>query len=184
VSVKLGVAPTIPNPDDLEKALTDAMRTYLERVPRTTQEAQIAGEMWREQTWAEFQQWVREKHPTRSEARRIAEEGSFKRFIIEELLPHWGVFQNCTFEAQEGLMEASLQMMRAKIRSIHGTIGTMFGPKRVVDAKETERRRVVAEQARSQYELLKATQLVLDAINWRVADRRLAETEYQDPESS
>jgi hypothetical protein len=59
-----------------------------------------------------------------------------------------------------------------------GFIGTMFGPKRAIDEKETERRRVVAEQAKRHYQLLKATQLVLDAISWRVTDKRLEEEEY------
>jgi hypothetical protein len=102
------------------------------------------------------------------------------KFILEELLPDWDIFQHCDFTAQEGLMEKSLQLMRAKIRAVKGATGTMFGPKHVVSAKEMERRRAVAEQAKNQYQLLKATQLVIEAINWRVTDKRLAETEYRE----
>jgi hypothetical protein len=54
----------------------------------------------------------------------------------------------------------------------------MFGPKSVVSEKEMERRRVVAEQAKVHYQLLKATQLISDAIHWRIADKRLQEEEY------
>jgi hypothetical protein len=171
LKAQLGVAPAIPNLENPELALADARKSYLERMPGTTKDAQIAGMEWRELTWKDFENGIREKHPTRSEARRIAEEGPFKKFIEEELLPHWQIFQNCSFEAQEGLMEAELQLMRAKFRSVKGSIGTMFGPKKVPDEKEVERRRVVAEQARTHYQLLKATQLVLEAINWRVVDR-------------
>jgi hypothetical protein len=88
------------------------------------------------------------------------------------------VFKNCSFEAQEGLMEAEWQLMGAKLRSVKGSIGTMFGPKTVISEKEAERRRVMAEQAMVHYQLLKATQLINDAINWRVADERLQEEEY------
>jgi hypothetical protein len=170
----------IPTLEDPVKALSEQMQRYAEREPRTVQEAQIAGEKWLEKFWLDFQEGVKENHPTRSEARRIAEEGSFKKFILEELLPDWDIFQHCDFTAQEGLMEKSLQLMRAKIRAVKGAKGTMFGPKHVVSAKEMERRRAVAEQAKSQYQLLKATQLVIDAIDWRVADKRLTETEYQE----
>jgi hypothetical protein len=156
------------------------MQKYAERKPGTVQEAQIAGEAWLEQCWFDFQDGVKENHPTRSEARKIAEEGLFEKFILEEMLPNWEIFQHCDFTAQEGLMEKSLQLMRAKIRAVKGAKGTMFGPKKVVSAKEMERRRAVAEQAKNQYQLLKATQFVIDAISWRVAEKRLAETEYRD----
>jgi hypothetical protein len=129
-------------------------------------------------TWDDFENGIREKHPTRSEARRIGEERSFRKFIDEECLPHWSVFQNCSFEAQEGLAEAEWQLIRAKMRSVKGSIGTMFGPRSVVSEKEMERRRAVAEQAQVHYQLLKATQLISDAIHWRIADKRLQEEEY------
>jgi hypothetical protein len=54
----------------------------------------------------------------------------------------------------------------------------MFGPRGVISEKEAERRRVVAEQERVHYQLLKATQLIIDAINWRVVDKRPQEEEY------
>jgi hypothetical protein len=156
------------------------MQQHLKDRPRTVKEAQIAGETWRDQCWQDFQNGVKENHPTRAEARRIADEGSFKKFIAEETLPGWETFKHCDFAAQEGYMEKCWQLMRAKIRAVKGAKGTMFGPKQVVSAKEMERRRVVAEQARNQYQLLKATQLVIEAINWRISDKRLSETEYQE----
>jgi hypothetical protein len=75
------------------------MQEFLTRKLRTVQEAQIAGEAWLEQCWIDFQDGVREKHPTRSEAHKIAEDGSFKKFIMEELLPDWEIFQHCDFTA-------------------------------------------------------------------------------------
>jgi hypothetical protein len=176
--VQIGQAPAIPNLENPEEAFAEARRNYLERMPRTTQEAEETGRRWRDLTWDDFVNGIREKHPTRSEVRKIAEEGSYKKFIEEECLPHWTVFQNCSFEAQEGLAEAEWQLMRAKMRSVKGSIGTMFGPKGVVNEKELERRRVIAEQARVHYQLLKATQLITDAINWRIMDKRLQEEEY------
>jgi hypothetical protein len=133
---RVGQAPAIPNQENPEEAFSEARKNYLERMPRTTKDAEENGLQWRELTWADFENGIREKHPTRSEARRIAEEGSFKRFIEVECLPHWNVFQNCSFDAQEGLMEADLQLMRAKLRSVKGAIGTMFGPKSVISEKE------------------------------------------------
>jgi hypothetical protein len=180
ICVQLGVGPPIPSLEDPVKMLSEQMQRYTARKPRTVQEAQIDGEKWLEQCWLDFQEGVKETHPTRAEARRIAEEGSFKKFIQEELLPNWDTFQHCDFNAQEGLMEMSLQLMRAKFRAVKGAKGTMFGPKQVTSAKEMERRRTVAEQARNQYQLLKATQLISDAIFWRVSDKRLSETEYRE----
>jgi hypothetical protein len=178
--VHLGPAPPIPTLEDPVKALSEQMQQHVREKPRTVQEAQIAGEAWLEQCWQDFQNGVKENHPTRSEARRIADEGSFKKFILEEMLPDWEVFKHCDFTAQEGFTEKCLQLMRAKIRAVEGAKETMFGPRQVVSAKEMERRRAVAEQARNQYQLLKATQLVIEAINWRVSDKRLAETEYRE----
>jgi hypothetical protein len=81
LKVQLGVAPAISNLENPELALADARENYLERIPRTTKEAETTGLEWRELTWKDFENGIREKLPTRSEARRIAEEGSFKKFV-------------------------------------------------------------------------------------------------------
>jgi hypothetical protein len=76
------------NQENPEEVLAEARRNYLERMPRTTQEAEETGRRWKALTWEDFENGIREKHPTRSEAKRIAEEGSFKKFIEMECLPH------------------------------------------------------------------------------------------------
>jgi hypothetical protein len=153
-----------------------ARTTFLNKKHISVPEAETADQEWRAKSWEDWESGVKEKHPTRAETRRIAEEGSFKRFISEDLNPYCGMFQNCSFDAQEGLIEMGWQLQRAKLRAVRNSQGTLFGPKNVADAKEMERRRVVAEHIKTQYELLKSTQLVLDAINWRVTDERLAAT--------
>jgi hypothetical protein len=45
--------------------------------------------------------------------------------------------------------------------------------------KEVERRKVIAENARLVYEIIKATQLVLDVLAWRTSDQRLQSEEYE-----
>jgi hypothetical protein len=45
--------------------------------------------------------------------------------------------------------------------------------------KEVERRRVIAENARLVYEIIKGTQLVLDVLGWRTSDKRLQSDEYE-----
>jgi hypothetical protein len=177
--VQLGLAPPIPEHEDPVRDFTNARDAFPKRKQMTTQEAQIAGVEWRAQAWEDWENGAKEKHPTRAEARRIAEDGSFKRFIQEDLNPYWEVFKNCDFDAQEGLTEMGWQLERSKVRSIIHSPGTIFGPKKVADAKDIERRRVVAEHAKVQYWLLKSTQLILDAINWRITDKRLTETEYE-----
>jgi hypothetical protein len=176
--VKVGQATEIPNLENPELAFSEAWKNYLERMPRTVADAETTGLQWRELTWQDFENGIREKHPTRSESKKIAEEGSFKKVVEMECLLAWNVFQNYSFEAQEGLWEAEWQLIRAKMRSMKGAIGTMFGLKTVVSEKGMERRRVVAEQAKVQYQLLKTTTLVTDAVNWRVSDKRLQEEEY------
>jgi hypothetical protein len=71
------------------------------------------------------------------------------------------------------------QIMRAKLRALRKTGGSLFGPKKVLTAHEIERRKSVAEHARCLYELLKATQLSLDALNFRASDIRLTAAEYE-----
>jgi hypothetical protein len=83
------------------------------------------------------------------------------------------------FLAQEGYFEMANQVMRAKIRAFRKAGGSLFGPKKVLTAKEVEKRKVIAENARMVYEIIKATQLVLDALNWRVIDKRLQTAEYE-----
>jgi hypothetical protein len=71
------------------------------------------------------------------------------------------------------------QVLRAKIRALRKAGGSLFGPKKVLSAREVERRRVISENARMVYEILKDTQLVLDALNWRVSDKCLQSAEYE-----
>jgi hypothetical protein len=90
--VRVGQAPAIPNQENPEESFSEARKSYLERMPRTTQDAEETGLRWRDLTWEEFENGIREKHPTRSEAKKIAEEGSFKKFIEMECLPHRNMF--------------------------------------------------------------------------------------------
>jgi hypothetical protein len=69
--------------------------------------------------------------------------------------------------------------MRAKIRALRKAGGSLFGPNKVLTAMEVERRKVIAENARMVYAVIKATQLVLDALNWRATDKRLQTAEYE-----
>jgi hypothetical protein len=129
-----------------------------------------------------FDDWcsgVKEKHPTRAEVKMINEDGTFQKMILEDTVPFYRWFSQCTFEAQEGYFEMAWQIQRAKIRALRKSGGTLFGPKHVATTHEMERRRTVAEHARSLYELLKSTQLVMDAINWRVTGKRLTEAESE-----
>jgi hypothetical protein len=179
LTVQLGVAGPPEGSKDVAKEFNDQYDAFLARKDISIEEAEDLGRAWRDTTFVDFENGVKEKHPSRAEAKRINEEGSFPKMIQEDIVPFGQKFENCSFEAQEGYFEMSWQMQRAKPRALRKAGGTMFGPKRVSDSKELERRRTVAEQARVMYELPKSTQLVLDAINWRVTDKRLAETEYQ-----
>jgi hypothetical protein len=142
-------------------------------------EANEVGRQWAKKALADWENGVKKKHPTRAEAKRIAEEESFRKFISEDINPYWKTFGNFDFEAQEGLIEISWQLQRSELRAVKKSTGTMFGPRRATDAKELERRRAVAQSARTQYELVKSAQLVMDTINWRVTDRFLEETEFR-----
>jgi hypothetical protein len=154
-------APTNQDPVVLHEP---AREEFPKRKDMSIPEANIVGREWREKGWADWESGVKEKYPTRAEAKRIAQEGSFRKCIQEDINPYWNTFDNCDFDAQEGLLEMGWQIQRSKIRAVRKSGGTMFGPKNVADAKEMERRRVVAEDARVQYELLKSMRLILDAI--------------------
>jgi hypothetical protein len=132
-----------------------------------------------DQAFKDWEQGVKEKHPTRAEVKMINEEGSFPKMIEEDIIPFFANSENCSFDTKEGYFEMANQLMRAKIRALRKAGGSLFGPKKVISAKEVERRRVVAENARTIYELLKSTQLILDALNWRTTDKRLQAAEYE-----
>jgi hypothetical protein len=109
----------------------------------------------------------------------INEDGSFPKMIEEDLLPCYDQFKPCTFDAKEGYFERCNHHMRLKLRAIRKAGGTLYGPKKVMTAKEIERRRVVAENARLVCEIIKATQLVLDVLGWKSDDLRRQSAEYE-----
>jgi hypothetical protein len=179
IVVQLGVAGPPEGAQDVVTEFNSQHEAFMARKDMTLEEAEGIGIAWREKSWDEFESGVKEKHPSRAEVKRINEEGSFPKMIKEDIVPYGQKFENCSSEAQDGYFEMAWQIQRAKLRALRKAGGTMFGPRRVTDSKEIERRRAVEEQAQVMYEPLKSTQLVLDVINWRLTDKRLAETEYQ-----
>jgi hypothetical protein len=61
--------------------------------------------------------------------------------IAEDIVPYAKMFENCSFEALEDYFEMSWKIQRAKLRALRKSGGTMFGPERVSDSRELERRR-------------------------------------------
>jgi hypothetical protein len=164
----------------LEDEHNHAENEFLAHKNMTVEEANIVGRVWRESALEEWEKGVKEKHLSRAESRRIAESEMFPPFIKGVINPYWETFQHCEFEAQEGLMEIGLQLERSKLRVLRNSSEPLFGPREAVDEDELLRRKMVAEKGRICWELLKSTQLVLDLLNWRKADLRIAEQEGED----
>jgi hypothetical protein len=177
--IHLGTAAPQESTTDPIKEFTDMSTEFFGRRAMTKDETEETGRKFLEKALEDSATGVKEKHPTRSEVKLINEDGSFPKTIEEDIIPCYEQYQHCTFEAKEGYFEMANQIMRAKIRALRKSGGSLFGPKKVLTAKEIERRRVVAENARMIYEIIKATQLVLDALNWRIADKRLQAAEYE-----
>jgi hypothetical protein len=146
----------------------------------TIEKAEAIGLSFLRSAYEDWCQGAKEKHPTQAEVKMINEDGTFQKMILEDIVPFYRWFAQCSFQAQEGYFEMAWQIQRAKIRALRKSGGTLFGPKHILTSHEMERRKTVAEHARSLYELPKSTQLVMDAINWRVTDKRLTDAEY-DP---
>jgi hypothetical protein len=102
---------------------------------------------------------------------------SFPKFVREVINPCWQTVGNCDFDAQDGLMEMGWQLQRFKLRTVKNSSEPHLGPKTAADEEEIKRRKAVAEKAKVQYELLKSTELIMNAINWRVADIKVTAAE-------
>jgi hypothetical protein len=147
-----------------------AENEFLAHKSMTVEEANQVGRAWREKALDDWNQGVREKHLTRTESKRIAESKMFPQFIKGVINPYWETFQHCEFGAQEGLIEMGLQLQRSKIKTLKNCTDPLFGPRVAADEAEIQRRKVLAEKA-------KTTQLVMDFLHWRASDLRLAEQE-------
>jgi hypothetical protein len=154
-----------------------AENEFLAHKSMTVSEANIVGRAWRKRALEERNKGVKEKHLSRAESRRIAESKMFPSFIKDVINPLWETFQNCDFEAQEGLMEMGLQLERSKIRVLRNSSEPLFGLKEAADEGEMLRRKAVAEKERVCFELIKPIQLVMDLPPCRKVDLRIAEQE-------
>jgi hypothetical protein len=179
LTAHLGVAAPSELSEDPIKEFNDISSEFFKRKNLTLQEAEELGRNFFLQAFRDWEKGVKEKHLTHAEVKLVNEEGSFPKMIEEDVVPFYEQFKNCSFDAKEGYFEMAFQVMRAKLRALRKAGESLYGPKQVVTVKEIERRKVVAENARLVYEILKSTQLVLEALNWRTTDKRLQATEYE-----
>jgi hypothetical protein len=174
----LGVAAPSETEVDPTKEYDTLHTRFFAKKEMSVDEANILGKEFLAKALNDWQNGVKERHITRAESKMIREEGSYVKLIKKDIVPYFSQFENCDFEALEGYFEMANQIMRAKLRAVRKSGGSLFGSKKVLTKQESDRRKVVAEHAMSLYELLKSTQLCLDALNWRTTDIRLAEAEY------
>jgi hypothetical protein len=87
LTVQLGVAGPPEGARDLVKEFNNQHEAFLARKDMTIEEAEATGLAWRETTFMDFENGVKEKHPSRAEVKRINEEGSFTKMIAEDIVP-------------------------------------------------------------------------------------------------
>jgi hypothetical protein len=106
----------------------------------THEEAERQGKHWYRDLLEQFESGVVEKHISRNEAKFIRKDGSFPKFIRDNILPLWEHFKGCSFEAIQSLYERSIQMRRSKMHDLRRQDDEMWGPKKALDKKQIEDR--------------------------------------------
>jgi hypothetical protein len=102
---------------------------------------------WHREIMAQWNQRVQEKQISRTEAKFIRKEGSFPIFIKEQILPMWEAWKDVSFEAIQGIYEMSIQMQRAKIKSLRNIDRELYGPRKKLEGKQLEQRMKASKEA-------------------------------------
>jgi hypothetical protein len=109
---------------------TNHMVEEIRDIKWTHERAESEGRHWHQSFMEEFEKGVIEKQVSRGDAKFIRKEGSFPKFIPEEMLPIWKYFKGCTFESIQGLCERCIQMQRSKMHELLRRDQEMWGPKK------------------------------------------------------
>jgi hypothetical protein len=91
----------------------------------------------------------------------------------------WKAWKGVLFEAIQGLYEMSLKMQRIKMHELRNDNNELYGPRKKLEGKQLEARMKASKAARLTHQVLKWSDLIGKALNWRIADLLGREVEME-----